>query len=114
MKLWELIGEGTTDAVAGAASISSVVSQDLCPLMVPHSLATPRAATPVPQSHALSRLGGARSTSPELPVMMDGVATSLIDLSHTPAPMDSAHPCANALGKGCQRVPFMPASCSMK
>jgi hypothetical protein len=49
MKLWDLVGEAKTDAVAEAASRSLVTSQDLQPPMVPHSPATPRASvTPVP------------------------------------------------------------------
>jgi TctA family transporter len=60
MKLRELLGEGKTDGVAGAASSSSVTSQALRPLMVPRLPATPRAATPIPsQAHVSSRLGGA-------------------------------------------------------
>jgi hypothetical protein len=48
MKLRQLVGEGKTDAVAGASSSSLVTSQALRPLMLPLSPATPRAATPVP------------------------------------------------------------------
>jgi hypothetical protein len=46
MKLWQLIGEGKTDTVAGAALSSSVTSQVLCPPMLLRSPAMPRAATP--------------------------------------------------------------------
>jgi hypothetical protein len=91
MKLQELVGETKTDAMAGAASSSSVTSHSLHHPMVPRSPATPRAPLiPVPQAHELSRLGGARSSSLELSLMMDGVAPSPIDLNHTPAPMESA------------------------
>jgi hypothetical protein len=73
MKLQQLVGEGKTDAVVGAASSSSVTSQALCPPMLPRSPATPRAATPVPPlGHAPSRFGDARSSSPELSLMTDG------------------------------------------
>jgi hypothetical protein len=55
MKLWQLAGEGKTDAEAGAASSSSFTLQALRPLMLPRSPATPRAATPIPpQAHAPS------------------------------------------------------------
>jgi hypothetical protein len=81
MKLRELVGDGKTDIVAGAASSSSVMSHDLRPPMVPRSPAMPRAATPVPQAHALSHFGGAQSSLPELPVMMDEVAPSPIYLN---------------------------------
>jgi hypothetical protein len=54
MKLQELIGKGKIDAVAGAASCSSVTSQALRPPMVPRLPTTPRAATPVPQTHTPS------------------------------------------------------------
>jgi hypothetical protein len=91
MKLRELVVEAKTNAVAGADSSNSVMSQALRPPMMPRSTATPRASLiPVPQAHALSRLGGVRSSLPELPLLMDGVAASPIDLNHTLAPMDSA------------------------
>jgi hypothetical protein len=91
MKLQELVGKAKTDAVAGAASSISVTLHYLRPPMVPRSPATPRAPLiPVPQAHELSRLGDARSSSLELSLMMDGVASSPINLNHTPAPMDSA------------------------
>jgi hypothetical protein len=48
MKLRQLVGEGKTDVMAGAASSSSVTSLALRPPMLPRSPATPRAATPVP------------------------------------------------------------------
>jgi hypothetical protein len=60
MKLRQLVGVGKTDAVAGAASSSSVTLQVLRPTMLPRSPATPRAATPIPtQAHASSRFGDA-------------------------------------------------------
>jgi hypothetical protein len=91
IKLRQLVGEGNTDAVAGAASSSSVTSQALHPPMLPRSPVTPRAATPVPpQAHASSRFGEVRSSLPELPLMTERVAASLIDLNQTPAPLDSA------------------------
>jgi hypothetical protein len=46
MKVRQLVGEGKTDAVAEAASSSSVTSQALRPPMLLCSPATPRAATP--------------------------------------------------------------------
>jgi hypothetical protein len=48
MKLRQLVGEGKTDAMAGAPSSSSVTLQALRPPMLPRSPATLRAATPVP------------------------------------------------------------------
>jgi alanyl-tRNA synthetase len=58
MKLRQLVGEGKTDVVAGAASSSSVTSQALRPQMLPRSPATPRAATPVPpQGSSWTRRG---------------------------------------------------------
>jgi hypothetical protein len=101
MKLHELVVEGKTDGVAGAASSNSVMSQALHPLMVSRSLATPRAVNPVPpESHAMSRLGGARLSSPELPLMMDAVATSPIDLTRLIRPWTLPSQCGNALGAG--------------
>jgi hypothetical protein len=91
MKLHELVGEAKTDTMAGTASSSLVTSQALRPLMVPCSPATPRAsATLVLEVHAPSWLGGTRSSSRELPLMMDRVAPLAIDLNHTPAHVGSA------------------------
>jgi hypothetical protein len=47
-KLRQLVGEGKIDAMAGAASSSSVTLQALHPPMLPRSPATPRVAALVP------------------------------------------------------------------
>jgi hypothetical protein len=82
MKMRKLVGEGKTDGMDEAASSSLVTSQALRPLLAPRSLATRRAVNPIPpQAHASSRLGGTRSSSLELPLMMDRVAALPINLN---------------------------------